>query len=128
VGRLVQVTQIVNNAAREGARKASTGVNNYSDVSTAVTNYLNTAGITNLKNLQINVVNLTQGNAGPQYDPSQASQLDQLQVTVLLPFDNVGWIVLDTFTTNATQVTGQSIWYSNQDLSYPGNIVAPPGN
>lgn len=127
VGRMVQVSQIVNNAAREGARKASTSINTYSDVSTVVTNYLKCAGITNLTNLQINVANITQSSTGTQYDPSQASYLDQIQVTVLLPFDNVGWTVLDTFTNSSTKIAGQANWYSNQDQNYPTTVVPPPG-
>jgi Flp pilus assembly protein TadG len=126
VGRMVQINQILNNAAREGARVASTGLNTYSDVNTVVNNYLTTAGISNVNKLQVQVVNVTQ-NAGPKYDPSQAKQLDQLQVTVLLPFSNVRWNLLYLVTNANTQLTAQAIWCSNQNQAYPGNVVAPPG-
>lgn len=129
VGRLVQISQIVNNAAREGARKASTGINTYSDVSTTVTNYLATAGITNLSGLQIQVYNVTQGNAGPSYDPSKAKQLDQLQVTVSLPFSNVQWALVNMLITDPnTQITATAVWLSNQDLAYPTSITPPAGS
>ena len=81
--------QIVCNAAREGARKASTGVNTYADVQTTVANYLTNAGITNQTGLTVTVYDVTQGNSGPQFDPSTATWLDQLQVTVTLPYSNV---------------------------------------
>jgi Flp pilus assembly protein TadG len=129
VGRLVQISQIVNNAAREGARKASTGINTYSDVSTTVTNYLATAGITNLTGLQIQVFNVTQGNSGPKYDPSQATQLDQLQVTVSLPLSNVRWAIVNMLITDPnTQITATAVWFSNQDLAYPTSITPPGGS
>src|SRR5271165_794239 len=60
VGQMVQVNQVVSNAAREGARQASTGVNTYSDVQTAVANYLTNAGITNQTGLTVTVYNVTQ--------------------------------------------------------------------
>jgi Flp pilus assembly protein TadG len=53
VSRIVAVTQIVCNAAREGARKASTGVNTYADVQTTMANYLSNAGIPNQTGLTV---------------------------------------------------------------------------
>ena len=127
VGRLVQINQIIDNAAREGARKASTGVNTYADVKTTVSNYLTNAGITNLNNLTVQVYNVTQSNAGPTYDPSKAACLDQLQINVALPFNNVRWIgLLFLVTDPGTQMNAQAIWLSNQDQSYPTTIVPPP--
>jgi Flp pilus assembly protein TadG len=127
VGRMVQINQILNNAAREGARVASTGVNTYGDVNTVVTNYLTTAGISNLSGLQVQVANLTQNNNGPSYDPSQANSLDQLQVTVLLPFSNVRWNLLYLVTNANTQLMAQTTWCSNQNQPYPSNLAVPQG-
>ena len=129
IGRMLQISQIVNNAAREEARKASTGINTYSDVSTAVSNYLTTAGISNQTGLQVSVYNVTQSNAGPNYNPSSATQLDQLQVTVSLPFNNVEWALASMLASDPnTQVTATAVWYSNQDLAYPSTIVPPGGS
>jgi Flp pilus assembly protein TadG len=129
IGRMVQISQIVNNAAREGARKASTGVNSYTDVTTAVSNYLTTAGITNQTGVVVTVYNVTQSNAGPNYNPSNATQLDQLQVTVSLPFNNVAWSLANMLVTDPnTQITATAVWYSNQDLGYPTTIVPPSGS
>jgi Flp pilus assembly protein TadG len=127
VGRVVQINQILSNAAREGARKASTGVNTYADVNTTVSNYLQNAGVPDLSNLQVQVANLTQNNAGPNYDPSQANQLDQLQVTVSLPFSNVRWTTLSLITNSNTQLNAQATWRSNKNQSYPTSIGVPQG-
>src|SRR5262249_8726464 len=45
VGRMVEVQQILSNAAREGARQASTGQITNADVEQVVVQYLNVAGI-----------------------------------------------------------------------------------
>jgi Flp pilus assembly protein TadG len=126
VGRIVQMNQIISNAAREGARKASTGVNTYSDVQTTVANYLTRAGITNQTGLVVNVVDVTQSNAGPTFNPSTAVYLDQLQVTVTLPYANVQLAPLPGFSNYV--ISAQAIWFSNQDQAYPTTIVPPAGS
>jgi Flp pilus assembly protein TadG len=126
VGQLVQTNQILSNAAREGARKASTGINTYADVQTTVQNYLTNSGITNQTGLTVTVYNVTQSNAGPTYDPSTATWLDQLQVTVTLPYSNVQ---LAPFSPPpATIMTAQAVWFSAQDQAYPTSITPPAGN
>lgn len=126
MGRLVQVNAIVCNAAREGARKASTGANSFADVNTTVANYLTNAGITNQTGLTVTVNDVTQGNSGPQFNPSQAVSLDQLQITVTLPYAN---IQLTKFLNSpSTVVTGRAVWFSNQDKAYPTNITPPSGS
>jgi Flp pilus assembly protein TadG len=126
VGRMVQMNEIVSNAAREGARKASTGVNTYADVQTTVTNYLTRAGITNQTGLTVTVNNVTQGNAGPSFDPSTSFWLDQLQVSVTLPYSNVQLAPLPG-TANAV-ISAQAVWFSNQDQAYPTTVVPPAGS
>ena len=128
VGRLVQINEIVCNAAREGARQASTGINSYSDVNTTVTNYLTRAGITNLTSLSVSVYNKTSGSSGTTYNPSGAAWMDQLQVTVTLPLSNVRLTPLHFLSTDPnTVITGQAVWFSNQDQSYPANgTITPP--
>src|SRR5208283_4550851 len=69
VGQIVKVKQIVANAAREGARTASTGLSSYANVQTTVANYLANAGITNQSGLTVTVSDVTQGNPGPQFNP-----------------------------------------------------------
>lgn len=89
VGQIVKVNQIVSNAAREGARTALTGIHTYTDVQTTVTNYLTNSGITKQSGPTVTVSDVTQGNPGPQFNPGMANWLDQLQITVTLPFSNV---------------------------------------
>ena len=126
VGRLVQVNAIVCNAAREGARKASTGANTFADVQSTVANYLTNAGITNQTGLTVTVYDVSQGNSGPQFNPSQAISLDQLQVTVTLPYAN---IQLTQFpNAPSTLISGQAVWFSNQNKAYPINITPPSGS
>jgi Flp pilus assembly protein TadG len=126
VGRLVQVNAIVCNAAREGARKASTGANTFTDVQTTVSNYLTNAGITNQSGLTVTVYNVSQGNSGPQFNPSQAITLDQLQITVTLPYTNVQLMQFSSAPT--TVISAQAVWFSNQDQAYPTNITPPSGS
>jgi Flp pilus assembly protein TadG len=126
VGRIVQVNEILSNAAREGARKASTGINTYSDVQTTVANYLTNAGITNQTGLTVTVYDVTQGNSGPQFNPSTANWLDQLTVTVTLPYANIQLAPFANAPT--TVISAQAVWYSNQDQAYPTTVVPPPGN
>jgi Flp pilus assembly protein TadG len=126
VGQLVKVNQIVSNAAREGARKASTGINTYSDVQTTVANYLTNAGITNQSGLTVTVYDVTQNNSGPQFNPSTANWLDQLQITVTLPYSNVQLVWFPT--TFSTVISAQAVWFSNQDQAYPTTITPPAGN
>jgi Flp pilus assembly protein TadG len=129
VGRIVQINAILTNAAREGARKASTGINSYSDVQTTVANYLTNAGITNQSGLTVTVYDVTQNNSGPQFDPSTANWLDQLQVTVTLPLANVQLAPLQFLSTDPnTLIIAKAVWFSNQDQSYPTTITPPPGS
>jgi Flp pilus assembly protein TadG len=127
VGRMVQINQILCNAAREGARTASTGLNTYADVQTTVQNYLTNAGVTNQNKLSISVANLTQSNAGPTYDPSTAAWLDQLQVIVTIPYSNVQLSSL-LFLNKNTQITATAVWFSNQDQAFPSSVTAPSGS
>jgi Flp pilus assembly protein TadG len=129
VGRIVQVNEILNNAAREGARKASTGINTFADVQTTVQNYLTNAGITNQTGLVVTVYDVTQNNSGPQFNPSTAVWLDQLQVTVSLPLANVQLAALHFLSTDpGTVLNAKAVWFSNQDQAYPTNITPPAGN
>jgi len=129
VGRIVQIKQILCNAAREGARNASTGLNKYANVQTAVANYLTNAGITNQTGLTVTVADVTLGNMGPSFDPSTAAWLDQLTVTVTLPFSNVQLVPLHFLSSDPnTVLTAQAVWFSNQDQSYPTSITPPAGN
>ena len=78
------VEEILCNAASVGGRAASTGLNSAAQVQTAVTNYLALAGLPT-QNVTVTVSDLT----NPGTDPTAATALDQIQVSVSIPFSNV---------------------------------------
>src|ERR1700722_16556827 len=74
VGRMVEIQQIIRNAAREGARQAATGNYTNAQIQTIVTQYLTVAGLPTT-NVVVTVTDNTTGS-----DVSAATYLDQLQV------------------------------------------------
>jgi Flp pilus assembly protein TadG len=131
VGRRVEVQQLIDNAAREGARQAAictllhptTPTTRYtyaSDVQSTGTNYLTRNGLT-ATGINVQVSNLSHPSAA---DPYLASQLDQLQVTVQLPFNNVKWVVLGSIT-GVTTLNAQVTWYSMRDINVTVSTTLP---
>ena len=125
---MVEVQQLVNNAAREGARQAAVGAminptdgsqkNIYAtDVTNTVTNYLSRNGV-NTTGISVQFSDLSNTSVT---DPYQATQLDHLRVTVSLPFNNVRYVIL-TSITGITQLNGSADWYSMLDTSV---VVTP---
>ncbi len=100
MGRFVEVQQIISDAAREGGRQAASGQMTNSQVISAVTSYVSFAGLPTA-DLVVTVSDLTT----PATDVSPATSLDQIQVTVSLPFKDVRWTALKLVTTDATNVT-----------------------
>jgi Flp pilus assembly protein TadG len=123
MGRYVEVQQIISDAAREGGRQASSGQMTNSQVIAAVTNYVKIAGLP-IIDLVVGVSDLT----NPGVDVSQATSLDQLQVTVSLPFQDVRWTSLKLVTSDATNVTASVVWYSALPVSYPNSVTSPDGH
>ena len=122
VGRLIEVNQILYNAAREGCRQASTGTMNNTAVQQVVTNYIKNAGLPT-QNVTVTVQDLT--NAGT--DVSQATWMDQLQITITMPCEDVLWSTTDLVTTANSKFTIQAMWNSMKDQTYPNSINAPAG-
>jgi Flp pilus assembly protein TadG len=123
VGRFITVYEILNAAAREGARQASTGQLTNAQVIAAVTGCVQAAGLPTA-NLAVTVADLT--NAGT--DVSQATILDNLQVTVTLPYNNVEWITTSYFINTNTQISTTVYWVSANAASYPTSVTAPTGS
>ena len=123
IGRYVEVQQIICDAAREGGRQASSGEMTNSQVITAVTNYVSIAGLPSA-NVTVSVNDLTH----PGVDASQATALDQIKVSVSIPFKDVRWTALKLVTNDATNVSAFAIWYSALPVSYPDHVVSPLGN
>ncbi|HEX4070932.1 MAG TPA: TadE/TadG family type IV pilus assembly protein [Planctomycetaceae bacterium] len=123
VGRFIQVYEILNAAAREGARQASTGQMTNAQVIAAVTGCVQASGLPTAK-LNVTVQDLT--NAGT--DVSQATILDNLQVTVSLPYNAVEWITTSYFLNSTSQISTTVYWVSTNPQSYPSGVTAPTGS
>ena len=121
VGRMVEMQQILANAAREGARQASTGNYTNSQVQTIVTNYLTEAGIPTA-NVVVTVADNTSGT-----DVSSATYLDQLQVTVTIPYGDVRWSAATVYTPATTQLSATVVWISMVDKNFGGFPQPPTG-
>jgi Flp pilus assembly protein TadG len=120
VGRMVQVQQLLANAAREGGRQASTGNVNTAGVQSVVASYLTRNGIP-CSASNVTVTNLTSSSRS---DPTTANQFDQFQVTVTIPFNSVRWVLLNQLT-NVTQLSASATWVSMRDLPITVNQTIP---
>jgi Flp pilus assembly protein TadG len=140
VGRMIQVHQMMDWAAREGARTASQGqIINLDDdyqqikvvdspgklsVKSVVEEYLSSNGI-NTTGLDVQYENLTSGLA----EPYEAVKGDQLSLTVLLPHDNVRYPVFTQLPgwalPNPNFLTTTLEFYSLQDDPFTVNDTLP---
>lgn len=136
VGRLIQVQQALNNAAREGARLAAQGlIINPSGVPTqvyakhsggtynvedTVQQYLARAGY-DTTGLNVNFA-FTSGNT-TLTDPYQASKGQRYTVSVTLPFSSVRWTLLSI---TGIQTLGAKVsWESLVDDPFTLNTTLP---
>jgi Flp pilus assembly protein TadG len=127
VGRMVEVSQILDNAVREGARQASTGQLSDTQCMAVVREYLLNEGLPTA-NVNVTVTNLGfPGNVSPpDNNPQHASDLDQLQIAATIPFKDVRWINLPLVSNTTTQLGASTTWSSMKDRAYPVP-VPPPG-
>ncbi len=125
-GRIVDVQRALYSAAREGARQAATGQFTDAQVQTIALNhfklYLGDTTGTLTANATATCADLTV----PGTDASSASSLDQLQVTITVPFKDVRWIKLPLITNDSTTLTGQVTWVTMTDAAYPTTLPQPP--
>jgi Flp pilus assembly protein TadG len=122
VSRLVEVQQILNNAAREGARQAAAGQLTAAQVQQVMTNYLHDAGLPTT-NVAVTIQDLT----SPGIDPTAATEFDKMQAKITIPFKDVRWSA-SLLTTNASTIlTATATWYSENGSAYPTNISVPSG-
>jgi Flp pilus assembly protein TadG len=115
VGRMVQVSQVLQNAAREAARQASTANTTMSAIQTNTQAYIQGAQpqVTNFTGFNVAFADLTNSSVT---DPTGCTQLDKFTITVTLPFDNVRWSLTKVFTPPGTQLSARVTWYSMRDL------------
>jgi len=124
IGRMVEVSQIVQNAAREGAREASTATTPLATIQTNVQSYVQgaDAGITNMTGFKVTYANLTHPSVT---DPTKATQMDKFTITVTLPFDNVRWTLARLVIPAGAQLQASTTWYSMADLPVQVNTTLP---
>jgi Flp pilus assembly protein TadG len=121
VGRVVEVQQILNNAAREGARQSSTGQLTNAQVQQVVLNYMKIAGLATT-NATVTATNLN----APASDVSAATSLDPLQVVVTIPFRDVRLVSLNLVLSPSSILSGRAVWLSLKDVDYPSSTPQPP--
>jgi Flp pilus assembly protein TadG len=120
--RLIEVEQILSNSAREGARQAASGQLTAAQVQQVVTNYLQDAGLP-IADVVVTVTDVT----NPGTDPTAATELDNLNVTVTIPFKDVRWTSAVLVTNASTTLSAQANWFSENSQAYPSTITVPPG-
>lgn len=140
VGRLVQVQQIVSNAAREGARRAAQAYtinsagsptqvtlgSGSTTVTDAVYNYLYASGLTNLSksDVQVSFTFLAPRSDGsPATEPYQGEKGQPFAVTVTIPWDKVRWVNLGVI--NPTGVTFTVNWRMLVDDKFALDATLP---
>lgn len=121
VARYIEVQQVLHQAAREAGRQAAGGGKNSQQVQQAVSVFLQSAGITPT-HAQVTVTNLT--NPGIT-DPSQANNLDALEVQVSLPFRDVTLSFTSMFIPETARIRARAVWRSLRDLPVVVDTTAP---
>jgi Flp pilus assembly protein TadG len=122
VGRLVQISQILSNAAREGARLSAGGASNGTGVTVAmaqqaVRDYMTSAGMPSaaVNGAEITVTNLS---AHSWTNPADAEPLDRFRVAVRIPpgpaFDCLK-IGMANSLTGVNEINVQTEWLSAND-------------
>ena len=123
LGRMVEVQQIISNAAREGGREATTGNLTNTQVVTAVRDYMKRAGLPDVaaNNATITVNDLTT----PGMDATVANQMDHFQITISLNYNDVRFTSLNLIATPTTTLNAAADWYSMNDLPLNVNTIIP---
>ncbi len=134
VGRLIQVQEILDNAAREGARLAAQGliinkegeptqihVNTGSpNVEASVRNYLREAGI-KTDNLSVTFQFVTGDSSKTQ--PFEADKGQRYRIKISIPFENVRWTLLGLI--NKETLSAEVEWESLVDDPFTLNTLIP---
>jgi Flp pilus assembly protein TadG len=122
VGRMIEIQQILYNAAREGGRQAASGELTNAQVQDAVTDSLQTSGVP-VPNVVVTVKDLDT----PANDVSNANYLDRIQITVTIPIADVRWSLISLVTTPGQLMSSQVEWVTMVDKPYPSAPVPPQG-
>ena len=114
VGRMIEIQQIMYNAAREGGRQAASGELTNAQVQAAVIDSMQTSGLP-----VTHVVVTVKDFDTPANDVSNANYLDRIQITVTIPFADVRWSLISLVTTPGQLMVSQVEWVTMVDKPYP---------
>lgn len=134
MGRIGEFQQLASNAAREGARRASSGQINTSQAASVVFDYLKNAGIP-VTHAKVTIQNMTGGysiqyssggsvTGGVDWDLTGSNQNDQLRLTVDIPYNDLRWAQINPIYSGST-LTAQTTWWSLRDKDFP-SLSDPP--
>lgn len=138
VGRVIQMQQILVNAAREGARIAAQGqtittsgtytqirtTTGTPNVQTTVLNYLAGAGVTNTSGVTVSF-SFVDGDTSKS-NPFQGAKNQRFKVEVTLPYNNVRLTNLNLL--NFTNLIARVDWVSMADDTFTINTTIPTWN
>jgi Flp pilus assembly protein TadG len=134
VGRMIQIYQMVSNAAREAARQAATARYSNTQVKQAALDYLISAQVPASDTIANNQVNLSNTNCtftvqdttnDSVADVSQASQLDAIQVKVSVPVKNFRWTGANLYSDDNTTIQATSTFLCLRDVPLQVDITMP---
>jgi hypothetical protein len=127
IGRLIQISQLISNAAREGARQGSTAKYTYTQIRQATFEYLRNSGVPLHHTLNNADVTLSNTNVVIEVDnldgneAFEADQFDRIFVRVTIPMRNFQWLSSNTFMPAGTKISANSTFLVMRDLP----IVVP---
>lgn len=132
LGQITEMSRIVKDAAREGARVAAGGTNNGSavtvaNVQTAVQNFLTAAGMPSAA-VSGAVITVTNLSSDSWTDPGNALPLDQFSVTVTIPAGalfNSLQLYIGTNLCGVTQLQETVDWLSANDTQLTVSTTLP---
>jgi Flp pilus assembly protein TadG len=125
VGRLIEIQQLVTNAAREAGRQAATGQLTNSQVQAVVTQYLAQTGLPTGN--VVTTITITDPTGVAVADASQATYLDTILITVSIPYSDVRWTLISLVTQPGEQISATVQWISMVDKPYPSSPEPPVG-
>jgi len=131
VRRIIEVQQYLNAGAREAARQAGSGIVTNSQVQQVAINYirkdLGDRSGTKTQNLTVTITVYPAGSPGTpeNIDVSLANSLDQIVISVSIPYQDVRWNGLPTIT-GASTLQAQATWVCLKDYPFPTTAPQPP--
>jgi len=145
MGRYLDAQMLLEGAVREGARQAAAGARRdpitgnmtliyatpttgQTDIETCVKQWLARSGV-NTARVTVSYANLSPSAPVAPYtnksDPYEANRLDQLRVTVTIPYNDVRWGSSQMFVPFTRIMSASTLAYSNQDDPFSVDSTIP---